>query len=142
MINNKEKLNLTPKDFSFICPITMDELTPIEGGYHCDSCEKKVYDVSHMTKDEFSTLQKKTKDLCVSFQKVTTVAVALSTSGWIVADDITKVPFTVDKLQIKKVDHKKRRKLTKKPLTGFIFDPNQKNEHPFKTKKDKSKKIK
>ena len=102
MPNNK--INLTPKDFSFICPMNMDELTPIEGGYHCDSCEKKVYDVSHMNKSEFQTLQEKTKDLCISFKKVTTVAVALSASGWVAADDnVTQAPFTTSNTQTKKV---------------------------------------
>jgi len=86
-MSNDKKLDLTPKDFSFICPLNMDELTPIEGGYHCDSCEKKVYDVSHMSKSEFQTLQEKTKDLCISFKKVTTVAVVLSASGWVAADN-------------------------------------------------------
>jgi len=107
MPNNKEKINLTPKDFSFICPLNMDELTPIEGGYHCDGCEKKVYDVSHMSKDEFKTLQEKTKDLCISFKKVTTVAVALGASGWLVAsdDNATQVPFSASNSKIKQVHH-------------------------------------
>ena len=65
----------------------MDKLTPVEGGYHCDNCEKKVYDVSHMTTSEFKTLQDTTKDLCISFKKVTTMAVMLSTSNWVAADN-------------------------------------------------------
>ena len=95
MPNNKEKINLTPKDFSFICPLSMDELTPIEGGYHCDGCEKKVYDVSHMSKSEFKTLQEKTKDLCISFKKVTTVAVALGASGWVAAADTNSTTSSI-----------------------------------------------
>ena len=95
MPNDKEKINLTPKDFSFICPLSMDELTPIEGGYHCDGCEKKVYDVSHMSKSEFKTLQEKTKDLCISFKKVTTVAVALGASGWVAAADTNSTTSSI-----------------------------------------------
>jgi len=133
MPNNK--INLTPKDFSFICPLSIDELTPIEGGYYCDSCEKKVYDVSHMSKDELTTLQKKTKDLCVSFQKVTTVAVALSTSAWVVADDnVTQVPFSASNTQTNKIKHKmgKPIKRTSKKNTFILGKrkviPQDKNE--------------
>ncbi len=107
MPNSKEKINLTPKDFSFICPLSTDELTPIEGGYHCDSCEKKVYDVSHMTKSEFKTLQEKTKDLCISFKKVTTVAVTLGASSWITAsdDNATQTPFSTSNSKVKTIHH-------------------------------------
>ena len=128
MPNNKEKINLTPKDFSFICPLSIDELTPIEGGYHCDSCEKKVYDVSHMTKSEFKTLQEKTKDLCISFKKVTTVAVVLSTSGWVAAsdDNLTKKTFR---------DHN-RTFHTEKVLMGFMA-PQIEKENTFKLEKVK-----
>jgi len=118
-MSNDKKLDLTPKDFSFICPLNMDELTPIEGGYHCDSCEKKVYDVSHMSKSEFQTLQEKTKDLCISFKKVTTVAVALSTSAWVAADDnVTQVIFIDENRTVN----------TKNVLMGFSLPPQEKEK--------------
>jgi len=125
MPNNK--INLTPKDFSFICPINMDELTPIEGGYHCDHCEKKVYDVSHMNKSEFQTLQEKTKDLCISFKKVTTVAVALSASSWLAADDNITQAIFIDE---------NRTFNAKNALMGFMAPP-QKKENIFKLGKIK-----
>jgi len=128
MPNNTEKLDLTPKDFSFICPLNMDELTPVEGGYHCDNCEKKVYDVSRMAKSEFQTLQEKTKDLCISFKKVTTVAVALSASSWVAADNnATQVPLIIKNSQEKKITYRHKGK----PV------PPQNKQNTFKLEKIK-----
>jgi len=143
-MSNDKKLDLTPKDFSFICPLNMDELTPIEGGYHCDSCEKKVYDVAHMTTSEFKTLQEKTKDLCISFKKVTTVAVVLSTSSWVAADNnATQVPLIIKNAQEKKVTYRLKGKRIprqirneKNTLMGFMAPP-QKKENTFKLGKIK-----
>jgi len=75
---NKEELTLTKEDFSFVCPMKTEDMTTIEGGYFCGECEKKVHDVSHMTKHEYETLVSKTENVCVTFKKVATVSLALS----------------------------------------------------------------
>ena len=73
-----ETINLSEKDFSFICPMKTKDMTAIEGGYFCGECNKKVHDVSHMSKDEYRQLVSKTENICVTFKKVATVSLALS----------------------------------------------------------------
>ena len=73
-----ELIELSEKDFSFVCPLKTVDMTAINGGYFCDSCEKKVHDVSSMTKDEYRQLLSKTENICVTFKKVATVSLALS----------------------------------------------------------------
>ena len=70
-------IELSEKDFSFVCPIKTGDMTAINGGYFCDSCEKKVHDVSSMTKDEYRQLLSKTENICVTFKKVVTVSLVL-----------------------------------------------------------------
>ncbi len=33
---------------TFPCPIKIEEMTPVEGGYFCGDCNKKVYDITHI----------------------------------------------------------------------------------------------
>jgi len=55
-----------------------EDMTEVEGGYFCGECDKKVHDVSHMNKDEYTQLVSKTENICVTFKKVATVSFALS----------------------------------------------------------------
>ena len=71
-------IELSEKDFSFVCPMKTEEMTAVEGGYFCGECDKKVYDVSGMGKDEYAQLLAKTENICVTFKKVATVSLALS----------------------------------------------------------------
>ena len=75
---NDESIELSEKDFSFVCPMKTEDMTVVDGGYFCGECEKKVYDVSHMAKDEYQNLVEKIDDICISFKKVSTVSLALS----------------------------------------------------------------
>jgi hypothetical protein len=75
---NNEPIELSEKDFSFVCPLKTEDMTAIEGGYFCGECEKKVHDVSGMTKCEYDALVSKTDNVCVTFKKVATVSLALS----------------------------------------------------------------
>ena len=73
-----EKITLSKKDFSFVCPLKTDDMTVVEGGHFCTECEKKVHDVSKMTQEEYKTLVVGTDNVCVSFKKVATMSLALS----------------------------------------------------------------
>jgi len=73
-----EPIALSEKDFSFVCPMKTEDMTAVEGGYFCGECDKKVHDVSGMSKDEYSQLLSKTENVCVTFKKVATVSLALS----------------------------------------------------------------
>jgi len=73
-----DKIDLSKEDFSFVCPMKTEDMTAIEGGYFCAECDKKVHDVSNMTKCEYTTLVSKTDNICVTFKKVATVSLALS----------------------------------------------------------------
>jgi len=73
-----DKIDLSKEDFSFVCPMKTEDMTAIEGGYFCGECDKKVHDVSNMTKCEYTTLVSKTDNICVMFKKVATVSLALS----------------------------------------------------------------
>jgi len=75
---NNEPIELSEKDFSFVCPLKTEDMTAIEGGYFCGECEKKVHDVSGMTKCEYDALVSKIDNVCVTFKKVATVSLALS----------------------------------------------------------------
>ena len=72
------KIDLTEKDFSFECPMKSEDMLEVDGGHHCDKCDKKVHDVSNMTKNEYATFLEKEKNPCVSFKKIVTVSIALS----------------------------------------------------------------
>lgn len=72
-----ELIELSEKDFSFLCSLKTGDMTAINGGYFCDSCEKKVHDVSSMTKDEYRQFLSKTENICVTFKKVVTVSLVL-----------------------------------------------------------------
>jgi hypothetical protein len=75
------KLSLTKKDFSFVCPLDVDAMKAIDGGHFCDSCEKKVYDVSEFSTNQYQSLIENKKDICISFKKIATVSLALSLSA-------------------------------------------------------------
>ena len=74
-------LELEKKDFSFICPLKISDMEKVEGGYFCGKCEKKVHDVSSFTSQEFKELQQRSANVCISFQKVAMVSLALSLSA-------------------------------------------------------------
>ncbi len=76
--NNNETIELNKKDFSFLCPMQIKDMRAVEGGYFCGECNKKVHDVSGMTKDAYHDLVSKTENICVTFKKVATVSLALS----------------------------------------------------------------
>jgi hypothetical protein len=73
-----DKIDLNKEDFSFVCPMKTEDMTAIDGGYFCGECDKKVHDVSNMTKCEYDALVSKTENVCVTFKKVATVSLALS----------------------------------------------------------------
>ena len=79
--SNEKQINLKEKDFSFVCPMKIEDMTIIEGGYFCSGCEQKVHDVSDMTQNEYKTLLEKTENVCVSFKKVATVSLLLSVAA-------------------------------------------------------------
>lgn len=94
---NKLPLLLSEEDFSFVCPIKTEEMTVVEGGYHCEGCEKKVHDVSNMTQEEYKTLIDKTDNVCVSFKKVATVSLVLSLAACTTAPK-PKAPVIMGKI--------------------------------------------
>ncbi|HHE06173.1 MAG TPA: hypothetical protein ENK90_03540 [Epsilonproteobacteria bacterium] len=75
---NDKPIDLSEKDFSFVCPLQTEDMTAVEGGYFCGECEKKVHDVSGMSKCEYDALVSKTDNICVTFKRVATVSLALS----------------------------------------------------------------
>ena len=78
MNSKNDPFILTPKNFSFRCPLKVADMEVVEGGYFCSKCEKKVHDVSAMSKKEYKELQNKHKNLCVYFKRVVKTSVALS----------------------------------------------------------------
>ena len=91
-------IELREKDFSFVCPMKTEDMTAVEGGYFCGVCDKKVHDVTSMTKDEYSQLASKTENVCVTFKKVATVSLVLSLAACATESNNSK------------------------KLTGFLFD--------------------
>ena len=79
IINNK--IELDDGDFSFVCPLKTSNMKKVDGGHFCDKCEKKVYDVSDFTPNEFKEFQSNNSDVCISFKKVAIVSLALSLSA-------------------------------------------------------------
>ena len=77
----KNKIELKKEDFSYVCPLRTSDMKSVEGGYFCEKCEKKVHDVSDFTFEEFNELKKKNVNVCVSFQKVAMVSLALTLSA-------------------------------------------------------------
>jgi len=86
---NSEKIDLTEKDFEFICPVKSMDMKSIAGGYFCDQCEKKVYDVSDYTQCELDSLKANNSGVCINFKKIVTASlivnatlcVAMETTG-------------------------------------------------------------
>ena len=76
--NNNENIELNKKDFSFLGPMQIKDMRAVEGGYFCEECNKKVHDVSGMSKEKYHDLVSKTENICVTFKKVATVSLALS----------------------------------------------------------------
>jgi len=74
------KIELNKEDFSFVCPLKTDDMKPVNGGYFCGQCEKKVHDVSDFTTQEFRELKKKS-NVCVTFKKVAVVSLVLGLSA-------------------------------------------------------------
>jgi len=85
----EKKIALSQKDFEFVCPVKSADMEGIEGGYFCHDCDKKVYDVSDYTHDEFKVLQASTSDLCINFKKIVTTSLILNAT-LCVAIDTTK----------------------------------------------------
>ena len=94
---SNELIELSEKDFSFVCPVQTDDMTAINGGYFCDSCEKKVHDVSSMTKDEYRQLLSKSENICVTFKKVVTVSLALSLAACSTENNAKTIDFSINK---------------------------------------------
>ena len=80
MKKNNEKIELSEKDFEFVCPVKTDTMKDIEGGYFCYDCEKKVFDVTDYTEDEFITLKHEQSNLCVNFKKIVTTTLILNSA--------------------------------------------------------------
>ena len=51
------------------CPIDWDELTPVEGGRHCDRCRKTVIDLSARTERQARRVLASEPSLCVSVRR-------------------------------------------------------------------------
>jgi len=75
---NGKKIELTKKDFSFVCPMKTADMREVEEGYFCAKCDKNIYDVSNFTQKEFLKLKANNHDLCITFKKVAVVSLALS----------------------------------------------------------------
>ena len=82
----ENKINLTEKDFEFICPVKSSEMIEVEKGYFCGKCEKKVYDVSDYTQDEFHALKTNTSGLCINFKKIVTTSLILNATLCVAVD--------------------------------------------------------
>lgn len=67
-MKKNQKITLEKKDFSFVCPLKVEDMTDIDGGHHCDECNQKVFDVTDMSKDKYDELVRKTDNICVSFK--------------------------------------------------------------------------
>jgi hypothetical protein len=80
-MKKKNNIALSKKDFSFVCPLSTDNMTVIEGGHFCDSCEKKVHDVSDFTQEAYAKLRETSANVCISFKTVATVSLMLSLSA-------------------------------------------------------------
>jgi hypothetical protein len=125
----KEKIELNQKDFEFICPVKSEDMDAIVGGYFCHDCEKKVYDVSDYTQDEFQALTSTKRGLCVNFKKIVTTSLILNAT-LCVATDTTKsnrlAPLKVTANQTVSFEHKKVVELGGgfAPVTIFEVDGN------------------
>ena len=86
MEDNNCKVNLSEKDFEFICPIQTSDMTAIDGGYFCDKCEKKVHDVSNHTYSELDRLKAKNSGLCINFKKIVTSTLILNATLCVAID--------------------------------------------------------
>ena len=75
------KLSLTKEDFSFVCPLDVDDMKAIDGGHFCDTCNKNVYDVSDFSANQYQSFIENKKDICISFKQIVTVSLALSLSA-------------------------------------------------------------
>ena len=80
MKDDKIKIELSEKDFEFICPVQTKDMQVINGGYFCSECEKKVYDVSAYTQDEFDTLKNNHSGLCMNIKKIVTTTLILNSA--------------------------------------------------------------
>jgi hypothetical protein len=78
MKEKNEKINLTEKDFEFLCPVKTSDMKVIDGVYFCDKCEKKVHDVSNYTQDELDVLKTNNSGLCINFKKIVTTTLILN----------------------------------------------------------------
>ena len=86
MKKDNEKINLTEKDFEFICPVKTSDMTAIEEGYFCDKCDKKVHDVSEYTNNELNTLKTNNSGLCINFKKIVTTTLILNATLCVAID--------------------------------------------------------
>jgi len=98
MKKNNEKIELNEKDFEFICPVKSNDMTTVDGGYFCNDCEKKVYDVSNYTEVELTTLKSQQSNLCINFKKVVITSLILNSALCVAAGDGFSVSQQYNKL--------------------------------------------
>jgi len=76
-----KKITLTKEDFSFVCPLNIEDMNVVDGGHFCDKCEKKIHDVTNMSQEDFQTLKRNSENICVSIKKVAAVSLVLGLSA-------------------------------------------------------------
>jgi hypothetical protein len=67
--DNDEAGALHPSSlFEFACPKDVQKMPAVVGGHFCDSCERKVSDLSQLTAPEAARVLREKSDLCVSYR--------------------------------------------------------------------------
>ena len=106
-MKKNDKISLEKEDFSFVCPLKVEDMKSVDGGHFCEGCEKKVYDVSNFSRDEYKSLLGSQKDVCISFTKVATLSLALTFSACSSVNSrplVGKVTPTMDMKNVKSCD--------------------------------------
>ena len=124
--NNNETIELNKKDFSFLCPMQIGDMKSIDGGYFCGECNKKVHDVSGMSKEKYHDLVSKTENICVTFKKVATVSLALSMAASATDNNSSnmmkgEILYTPTQIQSSETDSNGSENMLEEVFTGDIM---------------------
>ena len=148
MKKESKKIALSEKDFEFICPVKTDTMKNIEGGYFCYDCEKKVFDVTDYTEDEFTTLKTEQSDLCVNFKKIVTTTLILNSAFCVASGEmytLSKPIFLEQKKEVEMgggsspITFFEEENVTV-PIEPFIAPPSKEDENSTQ-KEEKGKEI-